>query len=124
MVLEYFPDGTLLDLVNESRNQVQEELAANIIKQILEAVSKLHQKRIVHCDIKPANILIRKQENKIYEIVIADFGIAKVVPPGYLISNFKGTPTYMAPEVLSNNGFSFKADMFSIGSLMYNLLST
>ncbi len=49
-------------------------------------MSKLHKKRIVHSDIKPANILIRKQEDIIHEVVIADFGIARVVQPEILIT--------------------------------------
>jgi serine/threonine protein kinase len=57
------------------------------------------------------------------EIRIADFGLAKIMAPDEKCNHKCGTPTYIAPEILRSEYYSFKADIFSLGSIMYNLAS-
>jgi len=83
----------------------------------------MHSKYIVHRDLKLANILLNSNEEGVLDIRIADFGLAKKLKPGQFISEKCGTPTYIAPEVLRGDPYSFKADIFSLGSIMYNLLT-
>lgn len=84
-----------------------------------------HPKRFVHRDIKPANILIRRSG----EVVVIDLGIARETGAQGLTENGWGrapfTPGYAAPEQIANDkvSVSFKSDFFSIGVLMYRLLS-
>lgn len=84
-----------------------------------------HPKRFVHRDIKPANILIRRSG----EVVVIDLGIARETGAQGLTENGWGrapfTPGYAAPEQIANDkvSVSFKSDFFSIGVLMYQLLS-
>ena len=59
----------------------------------------------------------------VYEIRVADFGLATQVEDDELLSTKCGTPTYMAPEILNDQKYSFKADIFSLGSIMYNLFT-
>ena len=85
----------------------------------------IHKKGVVHRDIKLDNILINKIEEEEYHIKLADFGLAD------FISNNKdgklklkcGTPGYVAPEILRNEGYSQKCDIFSLGAVLYNLLT-
>jgi serine/threonine protein kinase len=78
----------------------------------------------VHRDIKLENILIKSIEDKIeYEVRIADFGLAVFTPDNELLTQKCGTPGYVAPEVFNGKGYSYKADMFSLGSVFFNLLT-
>ncbi len=78
----------------------------------------------MHRDIKLENILIKSIEDKIeYEVRIADFGLAVFTPNNELLKQKCGTPGYVAPEVFYGKGYSYKADMFSLGSVFFNLLT-
>lgn len=57
------------------------------------------------------------------EIRLADFGLAKTIKTGEKLYHKCGTPSYIAPEVLRNEGYDLKSDLFSAGSLFYNLVS-
>ncbi|KAH7388429.1 hypothetical protein KP509_16G075000 [Ceratopteris richardii] len=88
-----------------------DHMIRNYTKQILLGLNYLHQKRTIHRDIKCANILVDVSG----QVKLADFGIAKQVGES-LVSSVKGTPLYMAPEVLSNGDcYSFPADIWSLG---------
>jgi len=54
---------------------------------------------------------------------IADFGLAAHIKPDEVLTQKCGTPTYIGPEVLSGSGYNEKADIFSLGSIMFNLVS-
>ena len=94
-----------------------------IIAQLLLAVDFMHKRNIIHRDLKPENILLSSKESGVFEIRIADFGLAKKCLPQEILYNKCGTPTYIAPEILGDQGYSFKSDIFSVGSIMFNLLS-
>lgn len=102
------------------------ETALPLIRQILSAVSYLHQNGICHRDIKPSNILIDKGKDLPYlgEAKLSDFGFAV-----NLTDNDKttsaccvGTEDYMAPEVLGEHRFSSKSDVWSLGVTFYRML--
>ena len=83
----------------------------------------MHSKMVVHRDLKPGNILLNSSEQGVYDVRIADFGLSQTVDNGQLLKDRCGTPTYIAPEILRNIPYSFKADIFSIGSIMYNIVT-
>jgi serine/threonine protein kinase len=104
------------------------------MKQLFEVVSYLHTQGIVHRDLKPENILF-VQKNLLDLKIIGnnynflrntslDFGLAKELQPGEVISKqeFVGTPAYMAPEIIRQIGYSFPADLWSLGVIMYTLI--
>jgi serine/threonine protein kinase len=80
----------------------------------------LHSNNIIHCDIKPDNILVKSSSPGNFDIRIADFGLANVLLTGVSYS-VAGTPGYMPPEILNGKAHSFNADCFSVGSVIYFL---
>ncbi|KAI9591210.1 kinase-like domain-containing protein, partial [Syncephalis fuscata] len=105
LVLEYVAGGDLHNHCAQHGPLLEDE-ARHIFKQLLEAVKFLHSKHIVHCDIKPANILLRKCINN-PAIVLTDFGAAwKIVPDSPPPQKKKrGTLGYMAPEIVLRSVF-------------------
>ena len=99
--------------------------------QLLLTMDFIHKKGVVHRDIKLDNILINKIEEGDLKVKIADFGMASYIK-GQGQQNVEyssqlymkcGTPGYVAPEILCGNGYNQKCDMFSMGSLMFNILT-
>ena len=101
---------------------------AQILRPICEALTAAHRAGVVHRDIKPANIFLH--QSRTGEIVkVLDFGIAKfvgdVAGEEHLTveGSILGTPTYMAPERFSNEAFDGRADVYSLGILLYRMLT-
>ncbi len=101
-------------------------IASNIFFQILEGVNHLNKQKepLIHRDLKPANILLKKCDQKGFCVKIADFGlmaIHKFSEQSQTID--KGTPKYMAPEVIINKKYDTKADIYSLGVIFQNLFN-
>ncbi|CDW87583.1 serine threonine protein kinase [Stylonychia lemnae] len=122
MLVEYQEGGTLFDLIKDNI-QLQEKDLQTIIAQLLLGLDFMHSKNLIHRDIKLDNILLNSNQEGVYEIRLADFGLAKQLQPNEFIYHKCGTPTYIAPEILRDKGYSVKADIFSLGSVMFNLVS-
>lgn len=99
------------------RSRMSFELVMDISEQVLEAVACAHRQRIIHCDIKPENVILFDKRH----IRLTDFGIAKVAQKTIRGSG-TGTVGYMAPEQAMGKP-SFRSDVFSIGLLMYRMLA-
>jgi serine/threonine protein kinase len=95
-----------------------------IMEQALLALDFFTIKNIVHRDIKLDNILIKSiEDNTEFEVRIADFGLSVFTPKNEMLKQKCGTPGYVAPEVFTGRGYSYKADIFSLGSVFFNLLT-
>jgi serine/threonine protein kinase len=85
----------------------------------------MHKKNLIHRDIKLDNILISKiEETDKYEVRVADFGITTFVTEGMKPKEICGSPSYIAPEMLGGKDYDYKVDVFSAGSVLFNLLTS
>jgi len=118
LVLELVTGGELFDQI-VARGVYTEGDAANVIRQILEAVAYMHENGIAHRDLKPENLLLLSPTSDI--IKITDFGLSKDFGAGTLKTSC-GTPDYVAPEVLKGLPYDHSVDIWSIGVITYILL--
>ncbi|PWN53108.1 Pkinase-domain-containing protein [Violaceomyces palustris] len=122
--LEYVPGGSIVALLR-NYGAFEEPLVRNFVRQILEGLSFLHARDIVHRDIKGANILVDNKGG----IKISDFGISKKVESDLLISarahrpSLQGSVFWMAPEVVKQTSYTRKADIWSLGCLVVEMIS-
>ncbi|MCA9673331.1 MAG: protein kinase [Myxococcales bacterium] len=95
------------------------EIAAMIIAEVTGALGHAHGVGIIHRDIKPENIMIRADGR----VKLTDFGIAQIVDMQQLTvtGQLLGSPAYMAPELVEGGAIDFRADIFSVGTLLYQL---
>ncbi|MDJ0601338.1 MAG: serine/threonine-protein kinase, partial [Crocosphaera sp.] len=123
LVMEYCEGGTLRHLMNNSA-ELSLELRLDLIIDILAGLEAAHQHNIIHCDIKPENILLSLTEDK-WIGKVTDFGIAKTVQQSnnsQLESGYTGSPAYMAPERFYGK-YSYSCDLYSVGIILYELLT-
>jgi serine/threonine protein kinase len=127
MTMDYCPGELLRTLLSrEGRFSVQECL--DIVIQILDALEAAHRVNVVHRDIKPENIMIEEGPDRKRTSRILDFGIAKIHrelrSDLTVVGDSVGTPQYMSPEQANGDeGIDHRADLYSVGILMYELLS-
>ena len=104
------------------KNYFPEKIIINSLVQLLLGLSYIHDKKIVHRDIKTKNIFIQNE----HTLRIGDFGIAKICSTNnnsnYNINKMVGTPLYMAPECFKQNKkYSYKSDIWSLGCCIYEM---
>ena len=124
--LEYVPGGSVAAMLN-SYGKLKEPLIRNFVRQILDGLSYLHSKDIIHRDIKGANVLVDNKGN----IKISDFGISKRVEVSNLGNPMKhnnrtslqGSVFWMAPEVVKQTSYTRKADIWSLGCLIVEMFT-
>ncbi|KXN86865.1 Serine/threonine-protein kinase STE11 [Leucoagaricus sp. SymC.cos] len=121
--LEYVPGGSVATLLR-NYGAFEEPLVKNFVRQILSGLSYLHERDIIHRDIKGANILVDNKGG----VKISDFGISKKVNDNLLANkmhrfSLQGSVFWMAPEVVKQSGHTLKADIWSVGCLVVEMLT-
>lgn len=121
LLMEYIDGPNLRELIRD--HKLAPEEALNIVPPLCEALDYAHKRNIVHCDIKPENLLLNTEG----QVKIADFGIARILgqsAPQAESENAAGTPGYMAPEQIENpNAIDTRADIYSLGVVFYEMLT-
>ncbi|XP_032238583.1 mitogen-activated protein kinase kinase kinase 2 isoform X2 [Nematostella vectensis] len=120
--MEYLPGGSIHEHIKQ-HGALNESLTRKYSRQILEGILYLHTNRIVHRDIKGANILRDLYGN----VKLADFGASKRLQTIRSKTGFRsvhGTPYWMAPEVINGEGYGRKADVWSVGCTVVEMLTT
>jgi len=118
IAMEYLEGQTLEDLIKK-KAKFNYRIIAQIIIQICAALEYAHGMGIVHRDIKPANIMILKD----YRVKVMDYGIARIDSSSMTKTGIAmGTPNYISPEQLRGQTTDHRADLFSMGVVMYEML--
>lgn len=111
--LEYCEGGDLEKYI-KSRGRIPEEEALQLFYQIVKGFRTIAKKSLVHRDLKPANILLKDGKVK-----IGDFGLSKLLGRDTMACTFAGSPYNMAPEILSHGSYDTRADIYSLGTVLY-----
>uniref|UniRef100_A0A8B9RMD2 Serine/threonine-protein kinase DCLK2 n=1 Tax=Astyanax mexicanus TaxID=7994 RepID=A0A8B9RMD2_ASTMX len=119
LVMELVKGGDLFDAIT-STNKYTERDASGMLYNLASAIKYLHSLNIVHRDIKPENLLVYEHQDGSKSLKLGDFGLATVVDgPLYTVC---GTPTYVAPEIITESGYGLKVDIWAAGVITYILL--
>uniref|UniRef100_A0A1A8DT49 Serine/threonine-protein kinase n=2 Tax=Nothobranchius kadleci TaxID=1051664 RepID=A0A1A8DT49_NOTKA len=115
--------GDMLEMILSSeKGRLPERITKFLVTQILVALRHLHFKNIVHCDLKPENVLLASADS-FPQVKLCDFGFARIIGEKSFRRSVVGTPAYLAPEVLRNKGYNRSLDMWSVGVIIYVSLS-
>mmetsp|Transcript_41070 Transcript_41070/g.136086 ORF Transcript_41070/g.136086 Transcript_41070/m.136086 type:complete len:577 (+) Transcript_41070:83-1813(+) len=120
IVTEFATSGDLFGYLKEARKRgpLREEVVWSLFIQMLLGLKSLHDRNILHRDLKGANIFMCSRDF----IKLGDFGVSKVLKSEQALARTQvGTPYYVAPEVWRNRSYNAKCDMWSLGCLLYEL---
>ena len=120
IVMEYADDGDLQTKIQRMRKEggmFNEDLIWSYSIQMIEGLKALHDKKIMHRDLKSANIFLVKEK---HQCKLGDMNVSKVIKDKCLLTQ-TGTPYYASPEVWNDVPYSYKSDLWSIGCVIYEL---
>ena len=118
--MEYVKGQSLQELVSRKNRTLPLSTTLQLARDIAEALHYAHSQGVIHRDIKPANILVDENGHA----KIADFGIAKLNQTNLTLhGQVLGSPAYMAPEQLSDGDVDGRSDLFSLGVILYYVLT-
>ena len=123
-----FLEGTTLGQIIRQRKYFDTKDALPIIRQTCEALAEAHSHGVLHRDIKPANIMIMHRFGLENFVVVVDFSISKVIQTASEMETTTtglvfGSPAYMSPERFMGKGGNFRADIYSMGIIMFQMLA-
>ena len=122
VVMDYVAGETLRDLV--ANGPLPMARAVELVRQVLSGLAHAHEQGIIHRDIKPANIVVSQKSGLGDHVKILDFGLARITDaPKVTTGIVVGTPAYMAPEQIRGTAIDHRADLYSAGVLLFELLT-
>src|SRR5437667_1161842 len=129
IVMEYIR-GVTLDTLLHRNGRMSATRFARLLGQLCEALQAAHTQGIVHRDLKPGNLMVVDPDTPYEKLKVMDFGLAKLVSrgfedkaPGSGAEFAVGTPGYMCPEQARGDEMDHRGDLYSLGVILYELLS-
>lgn len=125
IVMEYLR-GVTLTRVIEDESPLSDERIGEIATQMLSGLEEAHEAGVVHADLKADNIVVEHRRGDWYLVKVVDFGIARIMGTPRAEEDERticGTPEYMAPEVIGGDEPTFASDLYSIGVILYEMLT-
>ena len=123
LAMEYVEGSSLHEVMNRE-HCLSVARTVRIIEQVLKSLGEAHQQQIIHRDIKPQNIMLTDRVGEPDFVKVLDFGVSRSLEAsGAGTQGYIGTPRYMAPEQCAGRLVDARADLYSVGCLMYQMLS-
>ncbi|KAM1318351.1 hypothetical protein ACFX14_003671 [Malus domestica] len=119
IVTEYMSGGSVYDYLHKQKGVFKLPSLLKVAIDVSKGMTYLHQNNIIHRDLKAANLLM--DENEV--VKVADFGVARVNSQSGVMTSETGTYRWMAPEVIEHKPYDHKADVFSFGLVLWELLT-
>ncbi|CAM9284283.1 unnamed protein product [Ectocarpus sp. 13 AM-2016] len=117
-VVTEYAQGELFEILQDD-HMLPEAQVQKIAKQLVQALHYLHSNRVIHRDMKPQNILVGAHGR----VKLCDFGFARAMSSNTVVlTSIKGTPLYMAPELVKEQPYDLTVDLWSLGVILYELL--
>ncbi|KAL6546144.1 Serine/threonine-protein kinase sty46 [Orobanche gracilis] len=127
IVTEYMSGGSVYDYLHKQRGTFKLPTLLKVAIDVAKGMNYLHQNNIIHRDLKAANLLMDENEERqdfFFKVVkVADFGVARVKAQTGVMTAETGTYRWMAPEVIEHKSYDHKADVFSFGVVLWELLT-
>jgi CheY-like chemotaxis protein len=119
LVMEFFEGGDLMKRLGGQA--MQPEVALRLFRELMMALGDIHEKGILHRDLKPQNLMFRNDGS----LAIVDFGIAKHIDAADMTGHGEilGTPRYMSPEQVQGKALDLRTDIYSAGVLLFQMLT-
>ena len=120
IIMEYCEEGDLGSLINnliQNNNSLSEQQIWHFFIQISLGLAYIHSNKILHRDLKPMNIFLKKNNL----IKIGDLGVAKMLQTNTKALTYIGTPYYLSPEVCEGKPYNSKSDVWALGCILYEL---
>ncbi|MFH4978122.1 hypothetical protein AB6A40_004831 [Gnathostoma spinigerum] len=119
LALELMENGSMHDLLHRRRSLIYKaDHVFSWARQCADAIAFMHKKRLVHRDLKPANLLLK---NAYHLVKVCDFGTLTTVRS--VMSNNRGSASWMAPEVFSGSRYDSKCDVYSFGIILWEMIT-
>ncbi|KAL3826037.1 hypothetical protein ACJIZ3_022066 [Penstemon smallii] len=122
IILEYCKGGDLSMYLQQRQGRIPEATSKHFMQQLGAGLKVLRDNNLIHRDLKPQNLLLSTNDDKSV-LKIADFGFARSLQPRGLAETLCGSPLYMAPEIMQLQKYDAKADLWSVGAILFQLLT-
>nr|GMC79071.1 serine/threonine-protein kinase ATG1c isoform X1 [Ipomoea batatas] len=122
IVLEYCRGGDLSIYIQQRNGRIPEATAKHFMQQLASGLKVLRENNLIHRDLKPQNLLLSVNDDNAV-LKIADFGFARSLQPRGLAETLCGSPLYMAPEIMQLQKYDAKADLWSVGAILFQLVT-
>ncbi|XP_059479674.1 serine/threonine-protein kinase ULK3-like isoform X2 [Neocloeon triangulifer] len=119
IVMDYCAGGDLSNLIRQKR-RLPEKTCRRFLQQLASALQYIRSQNVSHMDLKPQNLLLASRTSPVLKM--ADFGFAQTLKSSDHSSSLRGSPLYMAPEILLSKSYDAKVDLWSVGVILYECL--